>query len=58
VAGKFYILGIVAGVILISIGTISIFVSQDEYVFIRGMMVIITGMIVLAMGIRFKSLGQ
>ena len=56
--GKFYILGILAGVILISIGSISIFVSQDEYVFIRGMMVIITGIIVFAMGIRFKALGQ
>ncbi|MFQ5941611.1 MAG: hypothetical protein ACE5KA_07945 [Nitrososphaerales archaeon] len=57
-AGKFYILGLVAGAILIAIGSVSIFVSQDEFAFIRGMMVIITGMIVVAIGIRFKALKQ
>ena len=55
-AGKFFIIGIVAGVILIAIGVISIFLSQDEFAFIRGMMLIITGIIVLALGIRFKAL--
>ena len=55
-AGKFFIIGIVAGVILIAIGAISIFLSQDEFAFIRGMMLIITGIIVLALGIRFKAL--
>ena len=57
-AGKFFIIGIVAGVILIAIGAISIFLSHDEFAFIRGMMLIITGIIVLALGIRFKALGQ
>jgi hypothetical protein len=55
-AGKFYIIGFVAGIILIVIGALSIFVSQDEFAFIRGMMIIITGIIVLALGIRFRAL--
>lgn len=55
-AGKFYLIGFVAGIILIVIGALSIFVSQDEFAFIRGMMIIITGIIVLALGIRFRAL--
>jgi len=58
VAGKFYLVGLVAGAILIAIGSTSLFVSHDEFAFIRGMMVIITGIIVLALGIRFKALRQ
>jgi hypothetical protein len=57
-AGKFYLIGFVAGIILIAIGTISIFISQDEFAFIRGMMLIITGIIILALGIRFKAIGH
>lgn len=57
-AGKFYLIGLVAGAILIGIGSTSLFVSQDEFAFIRGMMVIITGIIVFALGIRFKALRQ
>ena len=57
-AGKFYLIGLVAGAILIGIGATSLFVSQDEFAFIRGMMVIITGIIVFALGIRFKALRQ
>lgn len=57
-AGKFYVIGFVAGIILIAIGAISIFVSHDEFAFIRGMMLIITGIIILALGIRFKAIGQ
>lgn len=55
-AGKFYLIGFVAGIILIAIGTATIFLSGDEFAFIRGMMIIITGIIVLALGIRFKAL--
>lgn len=55
-AGKFYIIGLAAGIALIAIGVISIFVSTDEFAFIRGMMLIITGIILLALGIRFKAL--
>ena len=55
-AGKFYLIGFVAGIILIAIGGTSIFISQDEFAFIRGMMLIITGIIVLALGIRFRAL--
>ncbi len=57
-AGKFYLVGIVAGIILITIGGITIFRSQDEFAFIRGMMVVITGIIALALGMRFKALKQ
>lgn len=55
---KFYVIGLVAGIILIAIGSTSIFISQDEFAFIRGMMLIITGIIILALGIRFKAIGQ
>jgi hypothetical protein len=55
-AGKFYIIGFVAGIILIVIGALSLFISGDEFAFIRGMMIIITGIIVLALGIRFRAL--
>jgi len=57
-AGKFYVIGFVAGIVLIAIGAISIFVSGDEFAFIRGMMLIITGIITFALGIRFKALGH
>lgn len=57
-AGKFYLVGLVAGAVLMGIGGISLFVSHDEFAFIRGMMVIITGIIVFALGIRFKGLRQ
>ena len=55
---KFYLIGLVAGIILLAIGSTSIFVSQDEFAFIRGMMVVITGIIILALGIRFKAIGH
>jgi len=57
-AGKFYVIGFVAGIIMIAIGAISIFLSRDEFAFIRGMMLIITGIIILALGIRFKAIGH
>ncbi len=55
-AGRFYLIGFVAGIVLIVIGGITLFVSGDEFAFIRGMMIIITGVIVLALGIRFRAL--
>lgn len=55
-AGKFYLIGFVAGIVLIAIGAATILLSGDEFAFIRGMMIIITGIIVLALGIRFKAL--
>ncbi|MEM3085502.1 MAG: hypothetical protein QXP61_10525 [Nitrososphaerales archaeon] len=57
-AGKFYLIGLIAGSVLIAIGSATIFVSGDEFAFIRGMMVVITGIIVFALGIRFKALRQ
>ena len=55
-AGKFYLIGFVAGIVLIAIGAATILLSGDEFAFIRGMMIIITGIIVLALGIRFNAL--
>lgn len=57
-AGKFYLIGFIAGIILIAIGVATIFVSHDDFAFIRGMMVVITGIIIFALGIRFKALKQ
>ena len=57
-AGKFYVIGFVAGIILIAVGSTSIFISHDEFAFIRGMMLIITGISIIALGIRFKAIGQ
>tara|TARA_B100000446_G_C10498550_1_gene322276 strand:+ start:788 stop:970 length:183 start_codon:yes stop_codon:yes gene_type:complete len=57
-AGKFYLVGLIAGSILIIIGSMSLFVSIDGFAFSRGMMIIITGIIILALGIRFKALKQ
>jgi len=55
-AGKFYLIGFVAGIIMITIGATSIFISHDEFAFIRGMMLIITGVIVFGLAIRFRTL--
>lgn len=55
---NFFIIGIVAGIILIAIGATSIIVSLDAWAFTRGMMLIITGVIIIAMGIRFKAIGR
>lgn len=57
-ADKFYLVGLIAGSILIIIGSMSLFVSIDGFAFSRGMMIIITGIIVFALGIRFKALKQ
>ncbi len=56
-AGKFYLIGFVAGTVMIAVGTTSIFISHDEFAFIRGMMLIITGVIVFGLAIRFRRLG-
>lgn len=55
-AGKFYLIGFIAGIIMIAIGATSIFISHDEFAFIRGMMLIITGVIVFGLAIRFRTL--
>ncbi len=55
-AGRFYLIGFIAGVIMIAIGGTSIFISHDEFAFIRGMMLIITGVVIFGLAIRFRSL--
>ncbi len=55
-AGKFYLIGFVAGTVMIAVGATSIFVSHDEFAFIRGMMLITTGVIVFGLAIRFRRL--
>ncbi|MGH9921470.1 MAG: hypothetical protein ACRD38_01820 [Nitrososphaerales archaeon] len=69
-AGKFYLIGLIAGGVLIAIGAAVLFASppptpsEEERSafeslldpFIRGMMIIITGIVVLAFGIRFRAL--
>ena len=55
---NFFIIGIVAGIALIAIGAMSIIMSLDAWAFTRGMMLIITGVIIIALGIRFKALGR
>lgn len=51
-----YIIALVAGIIMIGIGTLAIILGNDDFAFIRGMMLVITGMIVSALGYRFKRL--
>lgn len=55
---RFFILGIAVGIVLIAIGGISIFLSLDPFAFARGMILIITGIIIIGLGIRFKAMGM
>jgi hypothetical protein len=53
---NFFLMGIIAGTILLAIGIASIVISGDAWAFTRGMMLIITGIIIVALGIRFKGI--
>lgn len=53
---KLFIIALVAGIIMIGIGAAAIILGQDDFAFIRGMMLVITGMIVSVLGYRFKRL--
>ncbi|MFQ5969040.1 MAG: hypothetical protein ACE5J2_00895 [Nitrososphaerales archaeon] len=55
---KFYVIGFAVGIALLVIGGLSIFLSVDVWAFTRGMMLIITGLILIALAIRFKALGH
>lgn len=57
-ASKFFVIGIAAGIALTAIGGTSIILSLDAWAFTRGMMLIITGIIIIALGIRFKAIGR
>ena len=53
---KLFIIALVAGIIMIGIGVAAIILGQDDFAFIRGMMLVITGMIAAVLGYRFKRL--
>ncbi|GIU70831.1 MAG: hypothetical protein KatS3mg003_0310 [Candidatus Nitrosocaldaceae archaeon] len=55
-AMKLFIIALVAGIVMIAIGVAAIIVGSDDFAFVRGMMLVITGMIVAALGYRFKRL--
>lgn len=50
------IIGIGAGVVIIVIGVLAIFLSGDEFAFIRGMMLIVTGILIFGLSFRFKAI--
>ncbi|MEM4611376.1 MAG: hypothetical protein QXS95_01355 [Candidatus Nitrosocaldus sp.] len=50
------VIGIGAGVAIIVIGAVAIFVSGDDFAFIRGMMLIVTGLLIFGLSLRFKAI--
>jgi hypothetical protein len=38
------------------IGVLAIFISGDEFAFIRGMMLIVTGILIFGLSFRFKAI--
>ncbi|GBC73934.1 hypothetical protein HRbin04_01343 [archaeon HR04] len=48
------VIGIGAGAAIIVIGVLAIFISGDEFAFIRGMMLIVTGILIFGLSFRFK----
>ncbi len=55
---KLFMIALIAGIVMIGIGIAAIVTSIDEFAFIRGMMLIITGMIVSVLSYRFKKLAR
>ncbi len=53
---RLFIIALVAGIVMIGIGAAAIILGTDDFAFIRGMMLVITGMIVSVLGYRFKRL--
>lgn len=53
---RLFIIALIAGIVMIGIGAAAIILGTDDFAFIRGMMLVITGMIVAALGYRFKRL--
>lgn len=50
------VIGIGAGIAIIVIGALAIFISGDEFAFIRGMMLIVTGILIFGLSLRFKAI--
>lgn len=55
---KIGVIGIGAGIAIIVIGALAIFISGDEFAFIRGMMLIITGILIFGLSLRFRAVGH
>ncbi len=53
---RIFIITLIAGIIMVSIGIIAIILRTDDLAFIRGMMLIITGMIITVLGYRLRLL--
>ncbi len=47
------IVGLIAGIVIIAVGILAIVSSLDEFAFIRGMMLIITGILIIGLSYRF-----
>ncbi len=47
------IVGLIAGIVIIAVGVLAIVSSLDEFAFIRGMMLIITGILIIGLSFRF-----
>lgn len=45
------VIGIGAGAAIIVIGVLAIFISGDEFAFIRGMMLIVTGILIFGLSL-------
>jgi hypothetical protein len=48
------LIGTAAGIAIIVIGVLAIIISSDEFAFIRGMMLIITGILIFGLSFRLR----
>jgi len=48
------LIGTAAGIAIIVIGMLAIIISSDEFAFIRGMMLIITGILIFGLSFRLR----
>lgn len=48
------LIGTAAGIVIIVIGVLAIIISSDEFAFIRGMMLIITGILIFGLSFRLR----
>lgn len=52
---RLFIFALIAGIAMISIGVSTIVMNLDELAFVRGMMLIITGMIITGFAYKLKK---
>ncbi len=48
------LIGTAVGIAIIVIGVLAIIISNDEFAFIRGMMLIITGILIFGLSFRLR----